>query len=205
MPLFESSQERRTREREMKAQNRLPPGQSLTLKWPVLHEGDVPTFDPQTWDFIIGGLVEKSWRFGYAEFMALPRIEIKADFHCVTRWSKFDNCWEGVAFRGVVKPVLPHPDAHYVMVQGENRYTANVPLNDLMRPDVVFAFKHNGENLTPQHGWPLRLIVPHLYAWKSVKWVRGLEFVERDRPGFWEQNGYHLYGDPWKEQRFSAE
>ena len=205
MPLFESSQERRTREREMKAQNRLPPGQSLTLKWPVLHEGDVPTFDPQTWDFIIGGLVEKSWRFGYAEFMALPRIEIKADFHCVTRWSKFDNCWEGVAFREVVKPVLPHPDAHYVMVQGENRYTANVPLNDLMRPEVVFAFKHNGENLTPQHGWPLRLIVPHLYAWKSVKWVRGLEFVERDRPGFWEQNGYHLYGDPWKEQRFSAE
>jgi DMSO/TMAO reductase YedYZ molybdopterin-dependent catalytic subunit len=204
MPLFESSQQRRAQECEMKAQDRLPPGQSLTLKWPVLHEGDVPIFDPQTWDFCIGGLIEKPLRFSYAEFMALPKVEVNADFHCVTRWSKFDNCWEGVAFKKVVKPVLPRPEAHYVMVQGENGYTANAPLNDLMRPEVVLAFKHNGENLTPEHGWPLRLIVPHLYAWKSVKWVRGLEFMERDRPGFWEQNGYHIYGDPWKEQRFSS-
>jgi DMSO/TMAO reductase YedYZ molybdopterin-dependent catalytic subunit len=205
MPIFESSQKRKSKEQEMKAQNRLPPGQSLTLKWPVLHEGDVPAFDPQTWDFFIDGLVEKPLRFHYAAFMALPKVEIKADFHCVTRWSKFDNLWEGVAFSEVVRRALPRPEAHYVMVHGENGYTANAPLNDLMRLEVVFAAKHNGENLTPEHGWPLRLIVPHLYAWKSVKWVRGLEFMEHDRPGFWEQNGYHIYGGPWKEQRFSSE
>jgi DMSO/TMAO reductase YedYZ molybdopterin-dependent catalytic subunit len=205
MPLFESSQQRRAQEREMKAQNRLPPGQSLTLKWPVLHEGDVPIFDPQSWDFCIGGLLEKPLRFSYAEFMALPKVEVKADFHCVTRWSKFDNLWVGVAFSEVLRQVLPRPEAQYVMVLGENGYTANAPLRDLMKPEVVLAFKHNGENLTPEHGWPLRLIIPHLYAWKSVKWVRGLEFMECDRPGFWEQNGYHIYGDPWKEQRFSSE
>jgi DMSO/TMAO reductase YedYZ molybdopterin-dependent catalytic subunit len=205
MLLFESSQQRRAQEREMKAQNRLPPGQSLTLKWPVLHEGDVPIFDPQSWDFCIGGLLEKPLRFSYAEFMALPKVEVKADFHCVTRWSKFDNLWVGVAFSEVLRQVLPRPEAQYVMVLGENGYTANAPLRDLMKPEVVLAFKHNGENLTPEHGWPLRLIIPHLYAWKSVKWVRGLEFMECDRPGFWEQNGYHIYGDPWKEQRFSSE
>lgn len=205
MPLFESSVERRSKEREMKAQNRLPPGQSLTLKWPALHKGEIPPFNPQTWDFSIGGLVEKPLRLSYAGFMALPKVQVKADFHCVTRWSKFDNLWEGVAFAEVIKNTLPLPGAQYVLVLGENGYSANAPLKDLMRPEVLFAYKHNGENLTPEHGWPLRLIVPHLYAWKSVKWVRALEFMEQDRPGFWERYGYHIYGDPWKEQRFWSE
>jgi len=205
MPLFESSKERRSKELEMKAQNRLPPGQSLTLKWPVLHKGEVPPFNPQTWDFSIGGLVEKPLRLSYPEFMALPSVQVKSDFHCVTRWSKFDNLWEGVAFVEVIKNAHPLPKSRYVLVHGESGYSANVPLWDMMRPEVLFAYKHNGENLTPEHGWPLRLIVPHLYAWKSVKWVRALEFMELDQPGFWEQYGYHMYGDPWREQRFSAE
>jgi len=204
MVLFGSSEERRSKEREMRAQNRLPPGQSLTLKWPVLHEGDIPTFNPETWDFSTGGLVEKPLRLSYAGFMALPHVQVKADFHCVTRWSKFDNLWEGVAFTEIIRNTSPLAAAQYVLVHGENGYSANVPLKDLMRSEVLFAYKHNGENLTPEHGWPLRLIVPHLYAWKSVKWVRGLEFMKHDRPGFWEQHGYHIYGDPWKEQRFSS-
>ena len=129
--------------------------------------------------------------------------EVTADMHCVTRWSRFDVGWEGVPFSEVAKLAHPKPEAQYVMVLAEYDYTANVPLADLMRPTTVFALKHNGEPLPADHGYPLRLVVPHLYAWKSVKWVRGLEFMQRDAPGFWEQNGYHIYGDPFREQRFS--
>jgi DMSO/TMAO reductase YedYZ molybdopterin-dependent catalytic subunit len=202
--LFGNVPERKQREREMRDAGRLPPGQSLTLKWPVLHEGTVPRFDPQTWDFRITGLVEKPSRLTWKEFTALPMKEVVADMHCVTRWSRFDVRWEGVPFTEVVKLVSLKPEAKYVMVLTEQSYTSNVPIEDLMRPTTLFALKHNGEPLPAEHGYPVRLVVPHLYAWKSVKWVRGLEFMAHDAPGFWEQNGYNMYGDPFKEQRYSS-
>jgi DMSO/TMAO reductase YedYZ molybdopterin-dependent catalytic subunit len=200
--LFEGN-ERKELERKMKAEGRLPPGQSLTLKWPVLHYGSVPRFDPAQWDFRVTGLVEKPLRLSWGEFNRLPKGQLTSDFHCVTRWSRFDNHWEGVPFREVLELVEPKSGAAYVLVHGEQGFTANVPLADLDRDNVLFATHHDGQPLSPDHGYPLRLVVPHLYAWKSVKWARGLEFLERDAPGFWEDNGYHMYGDPWKEQRFS--
>jgi DMSO/TMAO reductase YedYZ molybdopterin-dependent catalytic subunit len=178
-------------------------GQSLTLKWPVLHYGSVPRFDAERWDFRIYGAVETPVLWNWKEFSALPRVEWTSDFHCVTRWSRFDNHWRGVAFREVLRLASPKSKATHVLFHGEQGFTANVPLTDLDREGVLFATHHDGEQLTADHGYPLRLIVPHLYAWKSVKWVRALEFLDHDAPGFWEQNGYHMYGDPWKEQRFS--
>jgi DMSO/TMAO reductase YedYZ molybdopterin-dependent catalytic subunit len=197
--------DRREKEREMKKAGRLPSGQSLTLKWPVLHYGSVPRFDPAQWDFRIWGSVEKPVRLTWDEFSKLPRAHSKSDFHCVTRWSRFDNEWDGVAFKDVLRLVHLNPEAKFALVHGEQGYTANVPLADLNRDDVLFATHHEGQPLTPDHGYPLRLIVPHLYAWKSVKWVRGLEFLDHDAPGFWEQNGYHMYGDPFQEQRFDTD
>ena len=170
----------------MRDAGRLPPGQSLTLKWPVLHEGTVPRFDPQAWDFRITGLVERPLRLTWDEFSHLPMTAVTADMHCVTRWSRFDVRWEGVAFSEVMKLIALKPAAKYVMVLAEQGYTSNVPLADLLRPTTLFALKHNGEPLPAEHGYPVRLVVPHLYAWKSVKWVRGLEFMDHDAPGFWE-------------------
>jgi len=202
MSLF-SGDERKTREKEMKEAGRLPPHQALTLKWPVLHYGSVPLFDPARWDFRVYGLVEQPARWTCREFGMLPRTRSTSDFHCVTRWSRFDNRWQGVAFREILRLVKPKAEAKYVLVHAEQGFTANVPLADLDRDDVLLATHHDGEPLSADHGYPLRLIVPHLYAWKSVKWVRSLEFLDKDAPGFWEQNGYHMYGDPFKEQRFS--
>jgi DMSO/TMAO reductase YedYZ molybdopterin-dependent catalytic subunit len=196
--------ERKQREREMRDAGRLPPGQSLTLKWPVLHEGSVPPFDAATWDFRVTGLVEKPLRLSWNEFTCLPMKQVTADMHCVTRWSRFDVRWEGVPFAEVAKLAMPKPEAKHVMVLAEQGYTSNVPLADLMRPTTLFALKHNGESLPADHGYPIRLVVPHLYAWKSVKWVRGLDFLAQDAPGFWEENGYNMYGDPFLEQRFSG-
>jgi DMSO/TMAO reductase YedYZ molybdopterin-dependent catalytic subunit len=197
--------DRRQKEREYGEQGRLPPGQSLTLKWPVLHEGDIPDFDPVRWDFRVTGLVENPIRLNWEEFQKLPQIRVKADFHCVTAWSKFDNEWAGVPFRAVADLVKPLPEARYVMVHADPGYTTNVPLADLMRDNVLFAHWHAPEPLTPEHGAPLRLIVPHLYAWKSAKWVRGLAFMDRDRPGYWERVGYHIYGDAFREQRYNGQ
>ncbi len=202
--MFWENSERKELERRMQGEGRLPPGQALTLKWPVLHYGTVPRFDPWTWDFRIVGLVEKPVRLTWEEFNRLPQREVVADMHCVTRWSRFDNRWEGVPFAEVVKLVTWKPEARYVVVHAEQDFTANIPLEDLMRPTTLFALKHDGELLPPEHGYPLRLVVPHLYAWKSVKWVREIELRAGDAPGFWEQNGYHIYGDPWKEQRFDT-
>jgi len=202
--LFEGN-ERREREQQMKAEGRLPPGQSLTLKWPVLHYGSVPRFDPATWDFRVYGRVANPVGWGWAEFSNLPRVERASDFHCVTRWSRFDNDWEGVSFREVLRHVKLQAGASHVLVHAEQGYTANVPLADLDREEVLFATHHDGEPLPADHGYPLRLIVPHLYAWKSVKWVRGIEFLDHDEAGFWERNGYHMYGDPFKEQRFDTD
>jgi DMSO/TMAO reductase YedYZ molybdopterin-dependent catalytic subunit len=195
--------DRKELERAMRDAGRLPPGQSATVNWPVLHLGDVPHFDPAKWYFLIAGRVENPVRLSWREFTSLPTKEVVADMHCVTKWSRFDVRWEGVPFTEVMKIAGARPESKYVMVLGEHGFTSNVPLADLMRPTTLFALKHNGEDLSSDHGFPLRLVVPHLYSWKSVKWVRGLEFMVQDAPGLWEQNGYHMYGDPFKEQRFS--
>ncbi len=202
--LFEGN-ERKVLEQKMKAEGRLPPGQSLTLKWPVLHYGSVPRFDPERWDFRVYGMVEAPVRWSWAEFNKLPKVKRHSDFHCVTRWSRFDNDWEGVSFREVLAHVKVKSGVSHVLVHAEQGYTANVPLADLDREEVLFATHHDGEPLSADHGYPLRLIVPHLYAWKSVKWVRGIEFLGHDEAGFWERNGYHMYGDPFEEQRFDTD
>ena len=203
--VFGEITERKQLERAMRDAGRLPPGQSATLKWPVLHVGDVPRFDPKTWDFRIAGLVEKPVRLTWDEFTRLPMKEVTADMHCVTRWSRFDVRWEGVPFTEVMKISGAKPEAKYVIVYAEAGFTSNVPLDDLMRPTTLFALKHNGEPLPPDHGYPVRLVVPHLYSWKSVKWVRGIELMAQDSPGFWEENGYSMYGDPFREQRLTGQ
>ena len=203
MTTADESIARRELEKKAKAEGRIPPGQSLTLKWPVLHYGSVPHFAAEKWDFKISGEVETPVRLSWKDFSALPKTEVTSDFHCVTRWSRLDNRWKGVLFTDVLKLVKPKAGAKFALVLAEEGYTANVPLEELTRPDVLFAFAHDGEPLTAEHGGPLRLIVPHLYAWKSVKWVRGFMLLDQDRLGFWERNGYHEYGDPWKEQRYS--
>ena len=205
MGIFWNNTERKIVEEKMRREGRLPPGQSLTLKWPVLHYGGVPRFDPKTWDFRTAGLVEKQLCLTWNEFIALPKIQVTSDFHCVTRWSRFNNHWEGVPFRAVYDLTRPKPEATHVLVRAEGGYTSNVPLKDLLEDNVLFALKYDGEPLPPEHGGPMRLVVPKLYAWKSAKWVRGLEFMPYDRAGFWEQNGYPMYGDPWKEQRFDTD
>lgn len=204
-PSIFSGNERKSKEQEMLRAGRLPPGQSLTLKWPVLHYGSVPQFDPARWDFRVWGLVGGPIKLSWEDFNRLPKVRTHSDFHCVTRWSRFDNDWQGVAFREILKRVQPRPEAGYVLAHAEQGFTANIPLADLDRDDVLLATHHDGQPLTPDHGYPLRLIVPHLYAWKSVKWLRGLEFLDHDVAGFWEQNGYHMYGDPFREQRFDTD
>src|SRR5436309_7495918 len=209
MGLFGDLPDRRELERKAKAEGRLPPGQSLTLKWPVLHYGSVPSFDAAKWDFKISGLVEEPMRLTWDEFRGLPQAEVTSDFHCVTRWSRLDSRWKGVLFTEVLKLARPKAETQFAPIQfalilAEEGYTANVPLADLQRPNVLFAFEHDGEPLAAEHGGPLRLVVPHLYAWKSVKWARGFMLLDHDRLGFWERNGYHAYGDPWKEQRYSG-
>ncbi len=202
--LFDGS-ERKQAERKKRQEGKLPPGQSLTLKWPVLHYGSVPTFSPQIWDLKIYGLVESPLNLTWNEFNALPKVQTMSDFHCVTRWSRFDNRWDGVAMQEILRRVHPRPSASHVLLHAEQGFTANVPIADLDRPEVILATHHDGEPLSADHGYPMRLIVPHLYGWKSVKWLRGMEFLDHDAAGFWEQNGYHMYGDPWKEQRYSSD
>lgn len=181
---------------------RLPPGQTLTTKWPVLHVGSVPKTDLATWTFRIFGGVDAERTLSWEEFSNLPRREATFDIHCVTTWSRYDNLWSGVRFRDVMNLVQVQSDAKYVLVHAEEGWTTNVPLEDLLGDDVLFADSHDGKPLTPEHGWPLRLVVPHLYFWKSAKWVRGIQFLTEDKAGFWEQYGYHLYADPWLEQRY---
>jgi DMSO/TMAO reductase YedYZ molybdopterin-dependent catalytic subunit len=190
---------------DVKRAERVPPRQALTRKWPVLHAGTVPPFDRAAWAFQIFGLVEHPWQCNYDEFLALPRVEVRADMHCVTRWSKLDNLWEGVSTRAVLNQVKVLPQAHFVMVHCEHGFSTNLPLVDFLGEDCLFAWKHQGQDLELDHGYPLRLVVPRLYAWKSAKWVRALELMDHDRPGFWESwanGGYHMRGDPWTEERF---
>jgi DMSO/TMAO reductase YedYZ molybdopterin-dependent catalytic subunit len=182
---------------------RLPPGQVRTDKWPVLQYGSVPRIELATWDFRIDGLVEHPQRFTWEEFQALPRVHVKSDIHCVTRWSRFDNVWEGVSLTEMLRRAGPKPEARFVIIRAEQGYTTNLPLAELVDEDVLLADKHDGEPLAPEHGWPLRLVVPRRYFWKSAKWVRALELTAADQPGFWERNGYHNEADPWNEERYS--
>ena len=183
-------------------EKRLPPGQIVTVKWPVLHYGTVPKVDLATWRFRVWGAVEQPFEITWDELMALPRQETVCDIHCVTRWSRYDNVFGGIPVRSIVQRAKVKPEARFVLVHAEQGYTTNVPLPDLDRPANLLALTHNGSDLDPEHGGPARLLIPHLYLWKSAKWVRGFEFLEEDYPGFWEQNGYHKRGEPWAEERY---
>lgn len=181
---------------------RLPAGQYLTKKWPVLSYEPTPRFDPQKYQFKVWGAVAEPFELTWDELLALPRVQLTSDFHCVTTWSRFDNAWEGVHIREILKRAQPLPEAKFVMAHSFTGYTTNMPLADLDDDDVLIAFMHDGQPLEPEHGGPVRLIVPKLYAYKSAKWLNGLEFLEKDRPGFWEVRGYHNHADPWKEERY---
>lgn len=185
-------------------ENRIPPGQSRTLKWPVLDAGGAPPISLDRWRLKLHGLVEKPAEWTWAELQALPRVKVFADFHCVTRWSRLGNLWEGVSTRDLLaRAGGARPEAKFVLAHGyDSGWTTNLPLDDFLSQDALVAFTHDGEPISEEHGGPARLIVPRLYAWKSAKWLAGLEFLDRDRPGFWERNGYHSHGDPWKQERY---
>ena len=194
-------------------QGRLPPGQSLTQKFPVLHYGPVPIFNPAAWDFRVWGEVEEERRWTWDEFLQLPRTELKMDIHCVTRWSKFDTVWSGVSVRALVDAGLirPKAGAKFVLQHAEFGFTANLPIEVVLAENFLLATHFDGQPLTPEHGYPLRGVVGYItdraelktpYFWKGAKWLRGLEFMTHDRPGFWEQAGYHNDADVWEEERF---
>ena len=194
---------RRSKEEEQLG-DRLPPGQYQTKKWPVLHYGSVPSIDPGSWRLNLSGLVREPRSITLDQLMALPQTTVRADVHCVTRWSLFDSDWQGVLFSEVARLAEVLPEARYALVHAEHGYTTNLALSDLMRDDVLFVHRWNGEQLTPEHGGPVRLFVPHLYFWKSAKWVTGVELLAEDQPGFWEGYGYHMRGDPWREERYGT-
>ena len=181
---------------------RLPPGQYLTERFPVLHVGDVPTYAPGEWDLKIFGLVDKPFTINLDELKSMPAVTLLTDIHCVTKWSKFDTTWKGVRVSDLFKRAGMQKDAGYIMGHAEHGYTANLPLADVLLDESLVVYEYEGEEIEPIHGGPVRLLVPHLYFWKSPKWLRGLELRATDEPGFWEQNGYNMYGDPFLEQRF---
>jgi DMSO/TMAO reductase YedYZ molybdopterin-dependent catalytic subunit len=182
---------------------RLPPNQVRTLKWPVLDVSGPPSIDLSSWRFEVSGRVKNEVSWTWQEFQSLPRVRVKSDFHCVTRWSRLDNLWEGVATREILRRVEVAADVKYALVHAyDDGWTTNMPLDAFDVEDAVFADTHDGEPLSPEHGGPLRLVIPRLYAWKSAKWVHGVEFLERDVAGYWEDGGYHMRGDPWNEERF---
>jgi len=205
--------DRRAEEERIAKEGRLPPGQSLTLKFPVLHYGPVPDFNPATWNFRVWGEVEEDIEWNWDEFNKLPRTKIEMDIHCVTRWSKFDTVWEGVSIKTLVDQELIKikPSATHVMQHAEYGFTVNLPLEVILQDNFLMATHFNGESLSPDHGYPLRGVVGFFpgredletpYFWKGAKWLRSLEFMTKDRRGFWEQAGYHNHADVWKEERF---
>lgn len=181
---------------------KVPPGQRVTDKFPVMTYSHTPRFDPEMWRFSIFGLVKKEVELTYKEFRALPVVRTRSDFHCVTHWSRLENDWEGVPTRAVLDLVELDPSAKYVMIHSMDGYSTNLSLEDFLAEGALFAWAHDGRDLDPDHGWPLRLVVPHLYGWKSAKWANAIEVMDRDKPGFWERYGYHMRGDPWKEERY---
>lgn len=205
---------RREQEAQVRSENRLPPGQSLTQKFPVLHYGPTPHTDLSKWDFRVFGLVEEEKVWDWEAFNRLPRAKLTLDIHCVTRWSKFDTVWEGVSLKTLVEEgiVIPKPEARYVIQHCEQGYTTNLPLETMLQDNVLMATHYDGEPLPLEHGWPLRVVVgsfsdrsesTNAYFWKGGKWLRALEFRATDQLGFWERNGYNNAADPWKEQRYS--
>jgi len=182
---------------------RVPPSQKVVTKFPVLHYGSIPKFDPKTWDFAVEGLVKNPVKLTYEEFLKLPKTVSTSDFHCVTGWSRLDNKWEGVAFKTITDMVNTSEDARYVTVVCEEGYTTSLPLKDSLDDDVLLAYKFDDKPLEPEHGGPLRLVVPKKYAYKSAKWVRKLRFTAEQEIGFWEKRGYSNTADPWKEERYT--
>ena len=199
MSLFSGAQQRETRP---DGRPRLPPGQRLTDGWPVLHYGSIPQVDLASWELKVFGLVEQEVTLSWEQFNALSQRSSRSDIHCVTTWSKYDNDWVGVPFADLQALVRVKPEAQHVIFHSYGGYTTNVPLAEMQGPENMLVHTHNGQPLAPEHGGPLRGLVPALYFWKSAKWVRGIEFVSGDRPGFWEMYGYHMHGDPWTEERY---
>jgi len=200
--LFRREPDPATKEIREDGRERLPAGQYLTKKWPILSYESTPKFDAAKYRFKMWGTVAEPFELTWDELLALPRVQLTSDFHCVTTWSRFDNTWEGVHIREILQRAKPLPEAKFVTAHSFTGYTTNMPLADLDDDDVLIAFTHDGEPIEPDHGGPVRLIVPKLYAYKSAKWLNGLEFMEKDRPGFWEVRGYHNHADPWKEERY---
>jgi DMSO/TMAO reductase YedYZ molybdopterin-dependent catalytic subunit len=182
--------------------SRLPPGQVLTKKWPVLHYGNIPRLDLATWRLRVWGAVEHPYEPSWQDFQAAPHKRLVCDIHCVTNWSRFDNEFEGVPVRFLLEQAVPSARARFALIHAAPAYTTNLPLTDLDRPGNLVVDRFAGQPLPPEHGGPARLLVPHLYLWKSAKWITGIELLEEDEPGFWEQNGYHMRGDPWTEERY---
>jgi DMSO/TMAO reductase YedYZ molybdopterin-dependent catalytic subunit len=193
-----------TGEQDPAVADRIPPGQYRTQKFPVLHYGSVPNTDLARWDFKVFGQVDAPFTLTWSEFANLPRKTVETDIHCVTRWTKLDTVWEGVAIQEILRLAQVRGSATHVVAHSEQGYTANLPLTVLDDDDVLLADKFAGQPLEREHGWPLRLVVPKRYFWKSAKWIRGLEFLDHDQLGFWERYGYHNDADPWKEERFSG-
>lgn len=200
--LFRREPDPATKEIRDDGSERLPAGQYLTKKWPILSYESTPKFDAEKYRFRVWGSVAEPFELTWDELLGLPRVQLTSDFHCVTTWSRFDNAWEGVQIREILQRAKPLPEAKFVTAHSFTGYTTNMPLADLDDDDVLIAFTHDGEQIEPDHGGPVRLIVPKLYAYKSAKWLSGLEFLEKDRPGFWEVRGYHNHADPWKEERY---
>lgn len=182
---------------------RIPPGQRLVKTWPVLHFGPTPTFDGTNWDLEVLGLVDNPFTLEYDEIRALANTKVDADMHCVTGWTTLDNSWEGVSFRKILERAKPKPEAKWVIAHCAYGYTSNLSLESMSDDDVLLAWRNHGEDLPPEHGWPLRLVVPKRYAWKSAKWLTGLELTDKNERGFWEVRGYHIHGEPFGEERYS--
>jgi DMSO/TMAO reductase YedYZ molybdopterin-dependent catalytic subunit len=184
-------------------ESRLPPGQHLVKNWPVLDLGRQPDVSRERWRLKIGGLVQRPVTLDWAAFMALPQSTMRSDIHCVTTWSRYDNDWTGVATQDLLALVEPRDEGCFLMLHGYDGYTTNLPLADFATPGALLAHRWQGKPLTREHGGPVRLVVPHLYFWKSAKWIAAIDVLGADRPGFWEAEGYHMRGDPWAEERYS--
>jgi DMSO/TMAO reductase YedYZ molybdopterin-dependent catalytic subunit len=192
-----------TRHATRREEDRLPPGQHLVRDWPVLDLGRQPDVSTDRWELQVGGMVERPARYDWKAFMALPQTNARSDMHCVTTWSRYDNDWIGVATRDLLDAVQPRAEAAFVMLHSYDGYVTNVPLADFAADQAMIVHSWSGKPLTRDHGGPARLLIPHLYLWKSAKWIRRIDFMGADKPGFWEVNGYHMRGDPWTEERYS--
>ncbi|OCB94992.1 putative oxidoreductase YuiH [Bacillus amyloliquefaciens] len=190
--------------KQTRQSDRIPPNQNVTTKFPVLHAGNVPYYeDMSKWNLQVYGLVDRPMLLSFEDIKAFPKAELKNDIHCVTGWSRLDNVWQGIRAKDIAEKAGVHEEAGFVILHAEEGWTANLPLSDFTQETSLLAYAHNGEPLTPEHGYPLRGVFPHLYFWKSAKWLRGIQFTKENHPGFWEKNGYHMRGDPWKNQRFT--